>query len=380
MDTLLTIHPEEIRGNFATGICISQYVIGAFGARKGLVDIAVRTAEAGYLTRRLIEVGEDRITRSGECTSPNGVNVRNCDLNVFEGRFTANSIKREDGRIIERNTLLTRMLIKEIESLRKLKYINLEIRSPLTCRFRRFNSVCPLCYGLSPQELHIVNAGDYVGVIAAQSIGEPSTQASMRTKHTGGVVTKARKIARNNIASPPKKNTPRKYHHHALEEKTKSKSKSKSKKSFRRLEPNDRIRNTFMLGQKLYKNRIKSNLLGSDIRPEKYFSKKIISQLKRGQFMELVSPVNGWIHYNTENKANLIKVEGKFGFKLKDELELKITTMYSYVRIVLAKNTVIFVNSGCRIKKDQVLALSPKRYLDLITNKMEELQNVPYHR
>ena len=219
MDILLIIYPEEIKGNFATGICISQYVIGAFGARKGLVDIAVRTAEAGYLTRRLIEVGENKATRGKECTSPNGVNVRNCDLNIFEGRFIANPIKKKNGRIIERNILLTRMLIKEIKFLRKLKYINFEIRSPLTCRFRKFNSVCPLCYGFSPQELHIINAGDYVGIIAAQSIGEPSTQASMRTKHTGGVVMRIYKTARNNTTPPPKKNTFRKYHYHALEKK-----------------------------------------------------------------------------------------------------------------------------------------------------------------
>ena len=181
--------------NFREGLTVTDYIISSYGARKGLVDTALRTADSGYLTRRLIDVAQDMITREKNCKTKDGISL----INVLDGtnlllsledriigRLLSIPIKHpETGALIaQANQDISSTLAKKIA---KANLSKVRVRSPLTCGSSR--SVCQQCYGWNLAYGNLIDLGEAVGIIAAQSIGEPGTQLTMRTFHTGGVFT-----------------------------------------------------------------------------------------------------------------------------------------------------------------------------------------------
>ena len=200
LDPIGKIITSPIRASFREGLTVTEYLISAYGARKGLVDTALRTANAGYLTRRLIDVLQDVVVLQIDC-GPLGIegcfitNFKNEDEKILVslekrllGRVTAEPLQIRQTTII-RNTEINQTLAKIIAQL----YPNgIRVRSPITCGISlgqlSRNGVCQLCYGWDLSLGDLVELGEAVGIIAAQSIGEPGTQLTMRTFHTGGVV------------------------------------------------------------------------------------------------------------------------------------------------------------------------------------------------
>lgn len=171
-----------IQSNFREGLTITEYLISCYGARKGLVDTALRTATSGYLTRRLVDAVQHVVVVMTDCKTKKGILLKNKNLEQrLLGRVLLEDIVLNPTTIIKKNTLISQKLAKIIASNLKQVYV----RSPLTCNTEK--SVCQLCYGLNLAQGKIVSLGEAVGVIAGQSIGEPGTQLTMRTFHTGGV-------------------------------------------------------------------------------------------------------------------------------------------------------------------------------------------------
>lgn len=184
-----------IKTNFREGLTVTEYIISSYGARKGLVDTALRTADSGYLTRRLVDVAQDVIVRDIDCGTSRYIVVRAMTdgdriliplADRLLGRVLAQEVLHpETGEMIaDRNQDISDELAREIG---RAGVQEVSVRSPLTCEAPR--SVCQHCYGWSLAHGHMVDLGEAVGIIAAQSIGEPGTQLTMRTFHTGGVFT-----------------------------------------------------------------------------------------------------------------------------------------------------------------------------------------------
>jgi hypothetical protein len=199
-----------IQANFREGLSSIDYIISSYGARKGIVDTALKTADSGYLTRRLIYVAQDLVIRQLNCETKKGVIVllnKKTTIKNLIGRvlISANSAifpypelepisflplekKKEtkDKKIFVENTdlFLTEKILKE---LKEFEPLSLNLKSPLTCNSN--NSICQSCYGWDLAQKKRISLGDAVGIIAAQSIGEPGTQLTMRTFHTGGIFT-----------------------------------------------------------------------------------------------------------------------------------------------------------------------------------------------
>ncbi|MDD3420300.1 MAG: DNA-directed RNA polymerase subunit beta'', partial [Candidatus Gastranaerophilales bacterium] len=178
--------------NFKEGLSVTEYIISSYGARKGLVDTALKTADSGYLTRRLVDVAQDVIIKDHDCGTKKYIemtSISDGEKNVVPlidrllGRTIAEDIKDEKGNVvIPAHTLMDR------EQIAKVKHINIEaikVRSGLTCELEY--GVCQKCYGWALTTNKMVDIGEAIGIIAAQSIGEPGTQLTMRTFHTGGV-------------------------------------------------------------------------------------------------------------------------------------------------------------------------------------------------
>ena len=185
------IIPLPIRSNFREGLNTLEYFISTHGSRKGLADTALRTADAGYLTRRLVDVAQDVITIEDDCETEDGIWIRSEDdiadqslgTRIF-GRVTGKRVVHpETGEVLaEPNTILDKDLTRKIENSGVQKVF---VRSPLTCVSKR--GICVQCYGMDLGRGKMVNTGAAVGIVAAQSIGEPGTQLTLRTFHTGGV-------------------------------------------------------------------------------------------------------------------------------------------------------------------------------------------------
>ncbi len=184
-----------IKTNFREGLTVTEYIISSYGARKGLVDTALRTADSGYLTRRLVDVSQDVIVREIDCGTERFIPVRPMTdgervliplSDRLLGRVPAFDVKHpKTGEVIvARNQAITDDLAQAIG---QAKVKEIKARSALTCEAAR--SVCQHCYGWSLAHSHMVDLGEAVGIIAAQSIGEPGTQLTMRTFHTGGTFT-----------------------------------------------------------------------------------------------------------------------------------------------------------------------------------------------
>jgi DNA-directed RNA polymerase subunit beta' len=177
-----------IKTNFREGLTITDYVISSYGARKGIVDTALRTADSGYLTRRLVDVAQHVIIRELDCQTKNGVRLfydpKHSKIEQYLGRVLAKAVYIPNSQkiLLEKNIVLTK------ENLNSITVpVNLILRSPLICESSR--SICQKCYGWNLSQGQLVELADAIGIIAAQSIGEPGTQLTMRTFHTGGVFT-----------------------------------------------------------------------------------------------------------------------------------------------------------------------------------------------
>ena len=186
------IMPRPIKSSYREGLSVLEYFIATHGARKGLADTALRTANSGYLTRRLVDVSQDVIVREHDCGTRRGLMLPLVDADgnlhpdvetSIHGRTLAVDVKDEAGNVLaEAGADVSDELI---EKLFKAGVKELRVRSVLTCESAI--GVCALCYGRSMASNVLVDIGEAVGIIAAQSIGEPGTQLTMRTFHTGGV-------------------------------------------------------------------------------------------------------------------------------------------------------------------------------------------------
>ncbi len=184
-----------ILSSLRDGLSVNEFFLGTHGARKGDTDTALRTADSGYLTRRLVDVSQDIIVKDEDCGCVSGLVVKDLindkDGSVIEplaerllGRFTAKKVINKETKevIVDKDVLLTENLVAKIEAA-GIKEV--EIRSVLTCKSP--NGVCQKCYGRNLATGNLVETGEAVGIMAAQSIGEPGTQLTMRTFHSGGV-------------------------------------------------------------------------------------------------------------------------------------------------------------------------------------------------
>ena len=176
-----------IKKNFREGLTITDYLMSGYGARKGIVDTALKTANSGYLTRRLIDVAQDIIIRERDCGTPHSCLVDDYQTNgQVLGRLLSKPVYHPitNELIASKDTQLTPQLI---ETFTQSQIQTFYIRSPLTCSLYR--SICQKCYGWDLANENLVDIGEAVGIIAGQSIGEPGTQLTMRTFHTGGIFT-----------------------------------------------------------------------------------------------------------------------------------------------------------------------------------------------
>ncbi len=191
-----TIIETPIISNFREGLTVNEYFISTHGSRKGLADTALKTANAGYLTRRLVDVSQDLVITEHDCGTTNGLNVTAQieGVEIVEplsarvlGRVIAKDVCDVNGEVkIKADTLVDEDLVDLIETL-GIDEIN--VRSPITCETRF--GLCSKCYGRDLARGHLVNVGEAVGIIAAQSIGEPGTQLTLRTFHFGGAASRA---------------------------------------------------------------------------------------------------------------------------------------------------------------------------------------------
>ena len=176
------------KSNFREGLTIFEYVTSARGSRKGLTDSAIKTADAGYLTRRLCDVSHDAIIRLEDCKTEEFITISDEDrTDVFAtriaGRILARDIVLNKKVVAQKGTLITIELAKELV---KAGLKTADVRSPLTCEASK--GLCATCYGIDFSTSKMIELGVPVGIVAAQSIGEPGTQLTMRTKHSGGIL------------------------------------------------------------------------------------------------------------------------------------------------------------------------------------------------
>jgi len=186
--------PRPIKSSFREGLSVLEYFISTHGARKGLADTALRTADSGYLTRRLVDVAQELIVRIDDCETARGVWLESVvpdeagrrsylETRAY-GRVLAEDVTLSDGAVLPAGTLLDDDAVAQVRD--DPAVTRLRVRSVLTCESE--HGVCATCYGQSLATGRLIELGEAVGVIAAQSIGEPGTQLTMRTFHTGGVV------------------------------------------------------------------------------------------------------------------------------------------------------------------------------------------------
>jgi DNA-directed RNA polymerase subunit beta' len=205
-----SIIETPITANFREGLDVLQYFISTHGARKGLADTALKTANSGYLTRRLVDVAQDLVTTAVDCGTENGVTMHPIveGGDVVEplservlGRMVAADILKPGTEevICPRNTLLDEQWVEILE---KNSVDRVYVRSTITCATK--HGVCSYCYGRDLARGHLVNIGEAVGVIAAQSIGEPGTQLTMRTFHIGGAASRAAAVDHIQVKSTGK--------------------------------------------------------------------------------------------------------------------------------------------------------------------------------
>ncbi len=196
---------NPITSNFKEGLTVLEYFNSTHGARKGLADTALKTASSGYLTRRLVDVAQDLTITQKDCNCTNGLTVDTVYdsgevaiplIDRVFGRYLADDVKTADGKVIMKNG--DYISHDEIETIEKENITSVRIKSPITCGC--INGICAKAYGRDLAKGVPVNTGEAVGIIAAQSIGEPGTQLTMRTFHVGGVASSS--AEKSNFESP----------------------------------------------------------------------------------------------------------------------------------------------------------------------------------
>jgi DNA-directed RNA polymerase subunit beta' len=186
--------PRPIKSSFREGLSVLEYFISTHGARKGLADTALRTADSGYLTRRLVDVAQELIIRLEDCGTTRGIWIEDVvpdqagkrsylETRLF-GRVLTEPVTLSDGKVLDAGSTIHELELQQLAADSAIDRVR--VRSVLTCEAPQ--GVCALCYGQSLATGREIELGEAVGVIAAQSIGEPGTQLTMRTFHTGGVV------------------------------------------------------------------------------------------------------------------------------------------------------------------------------------------------
>ena len=191
-----------IKKNFREGLTITDYLMSGYGARKGIVDTALKTANSGYLTRRLIDVAQDILIREKDCLTTHSFlfSISDANQNEIENKVLGRVLSKpvftssDNELIAQKNTQITPELFKQFVEKGITK---IYVRSPLTCNLYR--AICQKCYGWDLASENLVDIGEAIGILAGQSIGEPGTQLTMRTFHTGGIFTSE---ARQQIISP----------------------------------------------------------------------------------------------------------------------------------------------------------------------------------
>lgn len=185
------IHDLPVTSNFREGLPLLQYFVGTFSSRRSLADTALRTADAGYLTRRLVDVAQDVVIKAFDCGTDDGFDMTpiydengQVVMELWEriwGRIAAENVvhPRTKSVLVRRNEMITMTKAQEIQ---KSGVTKVKVRSPLTCALP--HGICAMCYGMDLSTRRLVDIGEAVGIIAAQSIGEPGTQFTMRTFHT----------------------------------------------------------------------------------------------------------------------------------------------------------------------------------------------------
>ena len=192
-----SIIETPITANFREGLSVSQYFTSTHGARKGLADTALKTANSGYLTRRLVDISQDLVITNHDCGTTTGLTmtpiIEGGDIiaplgdRVLGRVISADVIDENSGDVlVEAGTMINEQMVEVLET---CGVDQVFVRSPITCETRF--GICRMCYGRDLARGHIANVGEAVGVIAAQSIGEPGTQLTMRTFHIGGAASRA---------------------------------------------------------------------------------------------------------------------------------------------------------------------------------------------
>ncbi len=179
-----------IKSSYKEGLSVLEFFINTHGARKGLIDTALKTASAGYLTRRLVNVAQDLVVKEKDCGTSEGIIIRRSDGAEYGysfsqrlfGRTAAEDVKVKNKTLIKDGGIISRLTAKTID---EAKIDAVKVYSPLTCKTP--HGICSKCYGLDLGRAEPVKIGEAVGIVAAQSIGEPGTQLTLRTFHTGGV-------------------------------------------------------------------------------------------------------------------------------------------------------------------------------------------------
>mgnify|MGYP002639654821 CR=1 FL=1 len=194
-----SIIENAITANFREGLDVLQYFISTHGARKGLADTALKTANSGYLTRRLVDVAQDLVVSYDDCGTLEGIMMRPVieggDITVELGERVLGRVVQQDVEDSKGNVVIprgTQIEEKEVDLINKVGIDEILVRSAVTCQAR--TGICAACYGRELARGHLVNKGESVGVIAAQSIGEPGTQLTMRTFHIGGAASSSASV------------------------------------------------------------------------------------------------------------------------------------------------------------------------------------------
>jgi DNA-directed RNA polymerase subunit beta' len=190
VDPLGKIVELPTKSNFREGLSVFEYVNSARGSRKGLTDSAIKTADAGYLTRRLVDVSQEVLIREEDCGTKGGIVIKRGEdrkKSLYDrvlGRILAQNVENEEGDVVlEKGKLIGK---EDLSVIQETKVDKVVVRSPLTCQTK--HGICQQCYGWDFSNKRLVEIGTPVGVVAAQSIGEPGTQLTMRVKHSAGIV------------------------------------------------------------------------------------------------------------------------------------------------------------------------------------------------
>ncbi len=183
-----------IKNSYKDGLTTLEYFISTHGSRKGITDTALKTAHAGYLTRRLVDVAQDLIIKEEDCQTKEGLKIRKSDVedmvgfgytfsSRIVGRISLQDVKIKNKIVVAKNQLITEEIAKVLEASEEVEEI--VVRSPLTCK--TLYGICSKCFGVDLTKNKLIEVGEAIGIIAAQSIGEPGTQLTLRTFHLGGV-------------------------------------------------------------------------------------------------------------------------------------------------------------------------------------------------